>query len=92
MHRAMEVSLLVLAFSITNIGLSATGFAQDAAGQDNVIKKSVDLVSRCHTGGEYSQQKQAARCLGGFSLHHFDGGSTQLLLTGAYSSMSDIAC
>jgi hypothetical protein len=45
MHRAMEVSLLVLAFSIINIGLSATGFAQDAAGQDNVIKKSVDLVS-----------------------------------------------
>jgi Ca-activated chloride channel family protein len=45
MHRAMEVSLLVLAFSIINIGLSATGFAQDAAGQDNVIKKDVDLVS-----------------------------------------------
>jgi hypothetical protein len=45
MHRAMEVSLLVMAFSIINIGLSATGFAQDAAGQDNVIKKSVDLVS-----------------------------------------------
>jgi Ca-activated chloride channel homolog len=45
MHRAMEVSLLVLAFSIINIGLSATSFAQDAAGQDNVIKKSVDLVS-----------------------------------------------
>src|SRR3984893_7348697 len=45
MHRAMEVSLLVLAFSIITIGISATGFAQDAAGQDNVIKKSVDLVS-----------------------------------------------
>src|SRR5579864_1986222 len=45
MPRAIEVYLLVLAFSILNIGLSATGFAQDAAGQDNVIKKSVDLVS-----------------------------------------------
>jgi Ca-activated chloride channel homolog len=45
MRRAIEVSLLVSAFSILNIGLSATGFAQDAAGQDNVIKKSVDLVS-----------------------------------------------
>jgi VWFA-related protein len=44
MHRAMEVSLLFLAFSIINIGLSTTGFAQDAAGQENVIK-SVDLVS-----------------------------------------------
>jgi VWFA-related protein len=45
MRRAIEVSLLILAFSILNIGLSATGFAQDAAGQDNLIKKSVDLVS-----------------------------------------------
>jgi VWFA-related protein len=44
MRRAIEVSLLILAFSILNIGLSATGYAQDAA-QDNVIKKSVDLVS-----------------------------------------------
>lgn len=45
MPRAIEGSLLVLAFSILNIGLSATGFAQDAAGQDNVIRKNVDLVS-----------------------------------------------
>ena len=44
-RRAIQVSLLVLAFSVLNIGLSATGFAQDAAGQDNVIKKDVDLVS-----------------------------------------------
>jgi Ca-activated chloride channel family protein len=45
MRRAIEVSLLVSAFSILNIVLSTTGFAQDAAGQGNVIKKSVDLVS-----------------------------------------------
>ena len=45
MPRAIEVYLLVLAFSILNTGLCATGFAQDAAGQDNVSKKSVDLVS-----------------------------------------------
>ena len=45
MRRAMEVSLLVLAFSTLNIGLSVTGFSQDEAGQDNVIKKDVDLVS-----------------------------------------------
>ena len=45
MRRAIQVSLLVLAFSVLNIGLSATGLAQDAAGQDNVIKKDVDLVS-----------------------------------------------
>jgi len=38
----MEVSLVVLAFSMLNIGLSA---AQDRADQDNVIKKDVDLVS-----------------------------------------------
>jgi VWFA-related protein len=35
----------VLASSILNIGLSASAFAQDAAGQDNIINKSVDLVS-----------------------------------------------
>lgn len=45
MPRAIEAYLLVLAFSILNTGLSATGFAQDAAGQDNIIKKDVDLVS-----------------------------------------------
>jgi VWFA-related protein len=45
MRRAIGVPLLVLAFSALTIGLSATGFAQDASGQDNVIKKSVDLVS-----------------------------------------------
>src|SRR5580704_17201772 len=45
MPRAIEAYILVLAFSTLNIGLSATGFAQDAAGQDNVIKKDVDLVS-----------------------------------------------
>ena len=45
MRRAIEVSLLVVGFSTINIGLWATGLAQDASGQDNVIKKSVDLVS-----------------------------------------------
>jgi VWFA-related protein len=42
MRRTMQVSLLVLSFSLLNIGLSA---AQDRADQDNVIKKNVDLVS-----------------------------------------------
>ena len=45
MRRAIEVALLILAFSILNVGLSATGFAQDTAAPDNVIKKDVDLVS-----------------------------------------------
>ena len=45
MRRAIGVPLLVLAFSLLNIGLSATRFAQDASGPDNVYKKSVDLVS-----------------------------------------------
>src|SRR6266704_4450677 len=45
MPRAIKVYLLVLAFSILNIVSSATAFAQDATGQDNVIKKNVDLVS-----------------------------------------------
>src|SRR5438270_11297610 len=45
MRRAIEVALLILAFSILNVGLSATGFAQDGAAPDNVIKKDVDLVS-----------------------------------------------
>jgi len=45
MRRAIEVTLLVSVFSILNMGLSATSIAQDSAGQDNVVKKSVDLVS-----------------------------------------------
>jgi VWFA-related protein len=45
MPRTIEAYLLVVAFSILSIGLSATSFAQDAASQDNVIKKDVDLVS-----------------------------------------------
>ena len=45
MARAIKVSLLVVASSILNIGLSASAIAQDAAGQDNIINKSVDLVS-----------------------------------------------
>src|SRR5262252_4687531 len=43
MRRTIEVSLLVLAFSL-NMGSSAAGFAQGGADQD-VIKKNVDLVS-----------------------------------------------
>ena len=43
MRRTMEVSLLILAFSILNTGSSAA--AQDGADQDNIIKKNVDLVS-----------------------------------------------
>src|ERR1700747_2581699 len=42
MRRTMQVSLLVLTFSMLSIGLSV---AQDRADQDNVIKKNVDLVS-----------------------------------------------
>ena len=42
MRRTMEVSLLVLAFSMLDIGLSA---AQDRVDQENVFKKDVDLVS-----------------------------------------------
>ncbi len=45
MPRTIEAYLLVVAISILSIGLSATSFAQDAASQDNVIKKDVDLVS-----------------------------------------------
>src|SRR5208337_2301591 len=45
MRWAIEAVLLVLAFSTLNIGLPVTGFAQDEASQENVIKKSVDLVS-----------------------------------------------
>ena len=45
MRRAIEVALLILAFSILNVGLSATGVAQDTAAPDNVIKKDVGLVS-----------------------------------------------
>ena len=45
MHRTIEVSLLVLTFSILSIGSSAAGFAQNGADQDNAIKKNVDLVS-----------------------------------------------
>src|SRR5580700_8878180 len=36
MPRAIKVSLLVVASSILNIGLSVSAFAQDAAGQDNI--------------------------------------------------------
>jgi Ca-activated chloride channel family protein len=47
MRRATEVSLLVLSFATLSIVFSATSFGQNEAptSQDNVIKKSVDLVS-----------------------------------------------
>jgi len=38
MRRTIEASLLILAFSILNMGSSAPGFAQDGADQDNVIR------------------------------------------------------
>src|SRR5215469_7122421 len=44
MRRTIVVFLLVLAFSIPNMGSSAAGFGQSGADQD-VIKKNVDLVS-----------------------------------------------
>jgi hypothetical protein len=59
MRRIIELSLLFLAFSITNIGLSATGLAQQTADQDNVINKSVDLVSVYFTVRD--DKKQLAR-------------------------------
>ena len=45
MRRTTEVSLLILAFSIFNLGLPVIASAQNETGQDNVIKKNVDLVS-----------------------------------------------
>src|SRR6516165_10126152 len=45
MRRTIEVSLVVLAFSILNMVLSPAGFAQEGAYQNNDIKKNVDLVS-----------------------------------------------
>src|ERR1700730_14584232 len=56
MHREMEVSLRVLAFSIITIGISATGFAQDEAGQENIIKKRVDVVSVYFTVRDNAKQ------------------------------------
>jgi VWFA-related protein len=45
MPRAAERSLLILAWSILNIGLAQPNLAQERADPDNVIKKNVDLVS-----------------------------------------------
>ena len=45
MRRMSEVSLLVLVFSILNLPFSVKAAAQDTGSKDNVIKKSVDLVS-----------------------------------------------
>jgi VWFA-related protein len=45
MRRTIAVSLLLLMFSILNLGSSEAAFAQDGADQNVVIKKNVDLVS-----------------------------------------------
>src|SRR5205807_8687231 len=68
MRRAIQVSLLVLAFSVLNIGLSATGFAQDAAGQDNVIKRDVDLVSLYFTVRDNKKQLASQLVQGEFRV------------------------
>lgn len=56
MRRPIELCPLLLAFSILHLGLSANGFAQDSADQDNVIKKSVDLVSVYFTVRDHKKQ------------------------------------
>ena len=45
MRRTIQASLLVLSFSILNIGSLPACFAQNGADQENAIKKNVDLVS-----------------------------------------------
>jgi len=45
MRRVTEVSLLILAFSILNLGLPLIVSAQNGTGQNDVFKKDVDLVS-----------------------------------------------
>src|SRR5262249_25675417 len=45
MRRTIQVSLLVLTFSVLNLGSLPAGFAQNGAEQDSAIKKDVDLVS-----------------------------------------------
>ena len=45
MRRVIKLAHLVLAFSILNIGISASDLGQDETSRDNAIKKDVDLVS-----------------------------------------------
>jgi len=75
MRRAIGVPLLVLAFSALTIGLSPTGFAQDASGQENVIKKSVDLVSVYFTVRD--KKKQLASQLGQGEFRVLEDGKEQ---------------
>ena len=75
MRRAIGVPLVVLAFSALTIGLSATGFAQDASGQENVIKKSVDLVSVYFTVRD--KKKQLASQLGQGEFRVLEDGKEQ---------------
>jgi len=75
MRRAIGVPLLVLAFPALIIGLSATGFAQDASGQENVIKKSVDLVSVYFTVRD--KKKQLASQLGQGEFRVLEDGKEQ---------------
>ena len=75
MRRVIELSLLVLAFSILNIGISATGFAQDEPSQDNVIRKSVDLVSVYFTVRDH--KKQLASQLDQGEFHVLEDGKDQ---------------
>src|SRR5215472_1374533 len=75
MRWAIEASLLVLAFSTLNIGLPVTAFAQDAAGQENVIKKSVDLVSVYFTVRD--KKKQLASQLGQGEFRVLEDGKEQ---------------
>src|SRR5215469_13840408 len=75
MRRIIELSLLFLAFSITNIGLSATALAQQNADQDNVIKKSVDVVSVYFTVRD--NKKQLASQLGQGEFRVLEDGRDQ---------------
>ena len=75
MRRAIGLPLVVLAFPALTIGLSATGFAQDASGQENVIKKSVDLVSVYFTVRD--KKKQLASQLGQGEFRVLEDGKEQ---------------
>src|ERR1700739_4059638 len=75
MRRTIEVSLLFLAFSTLNLGLSVTGFAQDEPGPENVIKKDVDLVSVYFTVRD--NKKQLASQLDQSELRVLEDGKEQ---------------
>src|SRR6516165_1855024 len=84
MRRAIEVCLLVLAFSLANLDLSANGFAQDSADQDNVIKKNVDLVSVYFTVRD--NKKQLASQLDQGEFRVLEDGKTQAIRFFAHHS------